>query len=60
MLANLKPACPAPEPADEPGHDTPCVSSRDLFGDEPVVHIRHEGTTYILRKTRNGKLILTK
>lgn len=34
--------------------------SRDLFGDQFVVHIRHMGEIYRLQSTRQGKLILTK
>jgi hemin uptake protein HemP len=36
------------------------VDSRTLFGNAEVLHIDHHGCTYTLRKTRNGKLILTK
>lgn len=36
------------------------IDSRTLFGNADVVHIHHQGLTYTLRKTRNGKLILTK
>lgn len=36
------------------------VSSRTLFGSAAVVLIEHEGETYSLRRTRLGKLILTK
>lgn len=37
-----------------------CMTSATLFGDASIVRIWHEGDTYVLRKTRNGKLILTK
>jgi len=36
------------------------IASRALFGDAAVVLIEHEGETYSLRRTRLGKLILTK
>lgn len=36
------------------------IDSRTLFRNADVVHIDHQGFTYTLRKTRNGKLILTK
>jgi hemin uptake protein HemP len=36
------------------------IASRALFGDAAVVLIDHEGETYSLRRTRLGKLILTK
>lgn len=36
------------------------ISSRDLFRDGREIMIDHEGETYRLRLTKNGKLILTK
>jgi hemin uptake protein HemP len=44
------------------GEDTRAavIDSRVLFGKAEVVHIDHRGSTYTLRRTRNGKLILTK
>jgi hemin uptake protein HemP len=36
------------------------VSSEWLFRDAGVVRIEHAGEVYMLRKTRSGKLILTK
>jgi hemin uptake protein HemP len=36
------------------------IDSRALFGKAEVLHIEHQGFLYTLRKTRNGKLILTK
>lgn len=36
------------------------IDSRTLFGNAEVLHIEHQGLMYTLRKTRNGKLILTK
>ena len=36
------------------------LDSETLFGTNEVILIDHEGTTYKLRKTRLGKLILTK
>lgn len=35
-------------------------SSRDLLGDGDRLLIEHAGETYVLRLTRQGKLILTK
>ena len=35
-------------------------TSAMLFGDQKLVHIEHEGATYRLMITRQGKLILTK
>jgi hemin uptake protein HemP len=37
-----------------------CVDSRELFDRRNVVVIRHGDQDYVLRLTRNGKLILTK
>lgn len=47
---------PAPE-ADAPTRRT---TSRELFGEARLLLIDHEGETYALRRTRLGKLILTK
>jgi hemin uptake protein HemP len=35
-------------------------TSRELFGDGERLLIEHRGDEYLLRITRNGKLILTK
>ena len=47
-------------PSGRPGGGERQLDSRALFGAAQVVLIHHEGSTYTLRKTRNGKLILTK
>jgi hemin uptake protein HemP len=36
------------------------VDSRDLFKQDSTVHIDHSGHRYVLRVTRENKLILTK
>ena len=36
------------------------IHSDTLFGDGDVVFIQHEGAQYRLRRTRDGKLILSK
>lgn len=36
------------------------LTSKDLLGERREVRIEHEGSEYVLRATRNGKLILTK
>jgi len=36
------------------------IASQELFGESAVVLIEHQGETYSLRRTRLGKLILTK
>lgn len=49
---NVAPARPAADPRR--------VDARELFGARNVVLIRHAEQDYVLRLTRNGKLILTK
>ncbi|MGE0379017.1 MAG: hemin uptake protein HemP [Planctomycetaceae bacterium] len=59
---------PRPSPSDEPSSQaqsrpkqpTRKIPSSDLFVEAQEVHIEHAGETYRLRKTRAGKLILTK
>lgn len=60
---------PLPAPAGRPrltqqranaGQNIKCLRSEDLFNGSDVILIDHDGDTYMLRKTRNGKLILTK
>lgn len=36
------------------------MNSDELFGDASIVNINHQGMTYTLRITRQGKLLLTK
>ena len=36
------------------------LTSKELLGERREVRIEHEGSEYVLRATRNGKLILTK
>jgi hemin uptake protein HemP len=36
------------------------VPSRQLLGEQGQLHIEHQGERYVLRITRQGKLILTK
>ncbi|MFN3886330.1 MAG: hemin uptake protein HemP [Aquabacterium sp.] len=56
------PECDGGQEADAaPSADTPRMfDSQALFRGARVLHIQHEGTTYQLRLTRLGKLILTK
>lgn len=52
---------PAPAPAaDVPAADAREWQSEHLFGRAQEVGIRHEGRLYRLRRTKLGKLILTK
>ena len=39
---------------------TSALHSNQLLGGQRAVTIEHEGAHYVLRATRNGKLILTK
>lgn len=47
-----RPAAEADQPA--------ALQSQQLFRGQSVVHIQHNGATYLLRATKLGKLILTK
>jgi hemin uptake protein HemP len=38
----------------------PCIDSNELLRGAPAVEIAHAGQRYILRVTRENKLILTK
>lgn len=62
-MADFDPNSPPPRP--EPGaipvpEGTVSISSRELLQGAREVLIDHEGETYRLRLTRNGKLILHK
>lgn len=46
--------------SDRDGIPAPSVHSDQLLGKHRAVTIKHEGADYVLRATRNGKLILTK
>lgn len=46
------PALPEPAP--------PLIDSRELLGEGGELRIRHQGQEYRLRRTRQGRLILTK
>lgn len=42
-------------------HPTPrMIPSKQLLGAQGQLHIEHQGERYVLRITRQGKLILTK
>lgn len=45
---------------DETQQHTRILESSQLFGDNNEIMIRHEGSVYRLRITRNGKLIMNK
>jgi hemin uptake protein HemP len=59
MCRNDLPAAPARAPATLAAARRR-LSSRDLLGREQEVVIEHEGCEYVLRLTRQNKLILTK
>jgi hemin uptake protein HemP len=61
----MEPQQPAPQPASEtppigPGSPTPRHDSLALFAGGDRLIIEHRGDEYLLRITRQGKLILTK
>ncbi|HRM69635.1 MAG TPA: hemin uptake protein HemP [Thauera phenylacetica] len=66
MQASSAPAAAsssAPDGSVEGDSATPprlLLTSKALLGDRRELRIEHEGSEYILRATRNGKLILTK
>jgi len=51
-----RPRSPAPDAVAEP----PDLTSEDIMSGCACVRIHHEGKVYILRATRQGKLLLTK
>jgi hemin uptake protein HemP len=63
-LSDRKPPPPketeAPAPTGRAPGNPNRIASQALFGDASLVLIEHEGETYSLRRTRLGKLILTK
>lgn len=61
MTTLKKPVIAHRPPARAPGAASLVgVSSETLLGEKSELKIRHNGETYSLRKTRLGKLILTK
>ena len=59
---NMKtfPKAPPREPAVAPAHSRPRVDSHQLLRGGQVLEIQHGGQSYLLRVTRENKLILTK
>ncbi|GAB4469355.1 MAG: hypothetical protein OHK0044_11390 [Burkholderiaceae bacterium] len=55
---NPRPMTPAPTASG--GQPSLVLDSRHLFAQRSKVLIRHGADTYVLRLTRQGKLILTK
>ncbi|NJD25297.1 MAG: hemin uptake protein HemP [Betaproteobacteria bacterium] len=54
--ATIRPIAPSAAPPAE----RPPLQSRALLGEASVVTIEHAGQRYVLRVTRENKLILTK
>ncbi|MDX5409990.1 MAG: hemin uptake protein HemP [Thauera sp.] len=69
-MPEIEPRRDAAADASAPGATTPAADDRSasagalssslLLGSQRAVTIEHDGTQYVLRATRNGKLILTK
>lgn len=55
-----KPFVAAPRTSPPRESDRPTYDSRDLFGERLQIVIAHGEERYVLRRTRQGKLILTK
>lgn len=61
MDPSQKPPAGQPTPSDPAlRKQARVIPSEELFAEQQEVHIEHAGETYRLRKTRAGKLILTK
>ncbi|MET0012772.1 MAG: hemin uptake protein HemP [Sedimenticola sp.] len=56
----IDPECGTPESTTRSGTEAPLLNSRELFAQHNQVMIDHLGERYVLRITRQGKLILTK
>jgi len=48
------------EPGERAGDKVPVLLASHLLGAGGIVHIEHAGELYTLRRTRNGRLLLTK
>lgn len=57
---NQPPNLPCQNPPLASGNDRPRVNSSDLLQGTSAVEIEHAGQRYLLRVTRENKLILTK
>lgn len=51
---------PATRPRDTVSFERRAIASEEILAGESSVRIDHDGTQYVLRATRAGKLILTK
>lgn len=57
---NSQPASPEPRSLPEKNEDRPKIHSEKILGGATTVEIEHAGQRYLLRVTRENKLILTK
>ena len=57
-MNHLIPTKPPPQPPTFAANGV--VRAQDLMGTSPMLVIEHESERYLLRRTKNGKLILTK
>lgn len=57
-MPDMDEARKAPEPRQTPAEER-ILDSRELLGPRDDVLIRHDGRLYRLKRTRQGKLILT-
>jgi hemin uptake protein HemP len=57
---SAQPATPPPSVPRTPETGFRTLDSQDLLQGQSLVLIRHQGETYRLQTTRQGKLILTK
>lgn len=57
QTTSIRPAAAQPS---ELSAYTSAIDSNSLFNHGNVVYIQHHGECYLLRRTRNNKLILTK
>jgi hemin uptake protein HemP len=59
-LASMVSEADADDPASAMVDFSYPIQSDSLFSDGDVVFIEHQGARYVLRRTRDGKLILSK
>ncbi|MFH1658336.1 MAG: hypothetical protein FD131_1643 [Rhodocyclaceae bacterium] len=57
---NPQPPSPEPTPPAEKTETRPRIDSEKILGGATTVEIEHAGQRYLLRVTRENKLILTK
>lgn len=60
ISVSLQPNPPEPTPLAEKTENRPRIASEQILGGATTVEIEHAGQRYLLRVTRENKLILTK